>query len=58
MNKKISSARALAVKNFIMDMGISGDRIITKGAGEAGTRGRYSRKGKNLKFRRVDFLIK
>lgn len=58
MNRRISSARALAVKNFIMDMGISGDRIITKGAGEVCTRGKYSRKGKNLKFRRVDFVVK
>ena len=57
-NNRISSARALTVKKFIMEMGISGDRITAKGAGEVCTKGKYYRKGKNLKSRRVDFLIK
>ena len=57
-NNRMSLARALAVKNFIMDMGIPGDRITAKGAGEVCTREKYYRKGKNLKFRRVDFTIK
>jgi peptidoglycan-associated lipoprotein len=57
INNRISFARAMAVKKFLIEMNISGDRIITKGAGEICTRGKYSRKVKNIKFRRVDFLI-
>ncbi|GEM_PF-848962 len=57
-NSRMSLARASAVKKFIMEMGIPGDRITAKGAGEVCTKKKYSRKGKNLKFRRVDFIIK
>lgn len=57
-NSRISFSRALAVKKFIMDMGIDGDRIIAKGAGEVSSKGKHIKKGKNLKYRRADFSIK
>jgi hypothetical protein len=41
-----------------MDMGIDGDRIIAKGAGEVSSKGKHIKKGKNLKYRRADFSIK
>jgi hypothetical protein len=41
-----------------MEMGIPGDRISAKGAGEVCTKIKYIKKGKSLKSRRVDFIIK
>jgi len=54
INKKISYQRALAVKNFIINMGIECDRITAKGVGEI----KNSKKRKNSLYRRVDFIIK
>ncbi len=57
INKRISYKRAMSVKNFITGMDIDADRITVKGAGEIHAGDRYHRRGKNQKFRRVDFKI-
>ncbi|HOP63760.1 MAG TPA: OmpA family protein [Spirochaetota bacterium] len=52
INKRISYARAVAVRTFILGMGIRGERITVEGKGEKKSKGkRYS------EMRRVDFKI-
>jgi outer membrane protein OmpA-like peptidoglycan-associated protein len=56
-NLKLSRKRADRVKKYLMDLGISPDRLVTKGFGEANPWTAAEDEGKMEKNRRVELMI-
>ena len=57
-NRKLSERRAEAVKAYLVSKGLSGDRIVTKGAGDAQPVASNKTAGGRAQNRRVDIDIK